>query len=114
MLNLFFVFLGGAIGSLLRFELTNHFTALFAGTFIANFTGCILLGFFHGRTKNIFFTTGFCGGLTTFSGLMFELITYIQNKMYLLFSGYLIMTILSGIAGIYLGEFLSKNRRVEE
>ena len=114
MLNLFFVFLGGAIGSLLRFELAKCFTVLFAGTFVANFAGCILLGFFYGKTKNVFFTTGFCGGLTTFSGLMFELITYIQNKMYLLFSVYLILTIISGIAGIYLGTFLSKNWRTEE
>ena len=56
MLNLFFVFLGGAIGSLLRFELAKCFTVLFAGTFVANFAGCILLGFFYGRTKNVFFT----------------------------------------------------------
>jgi CrcB protein len=85
------VAIGGVLGCLLRWVLSmflNHtFPTLPPGTLAANLIGCyvigIALGFFtlypaFAPEWRLFVTTGFCGGLTTFSTFSAEIVTLLQ------------------------------------
>ncbi len=77
------IFLGGALGALLRAGLAE---ALPAGgpdwpwaTFVVNIAGAALLGYWfttlsHTSYRRPLLTTGFCGALTTFSTVQLELL----------------------------------------
>lgn len=91
-MNLLYIFLGGGIGSLLRYFIglgTHQLLAsqkFPAGTLIANFFSCLLLALFIWFTKNnenhslkLFFITGLCGGLSTFSTFGWETVQLIQQ-----------------------------------
>jgi fluoride exporter len=81
-----YVAVGGAVGSLLRFALSlAQERLLAAGTFpiatsFANILGSALLGLLvawyptRGTGIYLMLGVGFCGGLTTFSTLMFEIL----------------------------------------
>ncbi|MCL4162961.1 UNVERIFIED_CONTAM: hypothetical protein GTU68_002754, partial [Idotea baltica] len=71
------VFLGGGLGSILRFwiskNLNSYFSNFFFGTFLVNILGCLLIGILFGLSfKNhllsqnqvLLLSTGFCGGFT--------------------------------------------------
>lgn len=77
------IFLGGAIGALVRAGLAEAFPAAEAGwpwaTFSVNVVGTGLLGYWftvlpHTRYRRPLLTTGFCGALTTFSTVQLELL----------------------------------------
>jgi CrcB protein len=67
-------FLGGALGSLLRFIISETSTSLVA-LFTLNIVGALLVGFFAGHTwfksesRRNFWSTGFAGGFTTMSAV---------------------------------------------
>ena len=67
-------FLGGALGSLLRFAISETSTSLVA-LFIVNIVGALLVGFFAGHSwfrsesRRNFWSTGFAGGFTTMSAV---------------------------------------------
>ena len=67
-------FLGGALGSLLRFTISETSTSLVA-LFTVNIVGALLVGFFAGHTwfksesRRNFWSTGFAGGFTTMSAV---------------------------------------------
>ena len=75
------IFLGGGLGSVLRFLISQYISIKIEsgipwGTFVVNILGSLLLGaiigFFHKMNLSssqyvVFFTIGFCGGFTTFS-----------------------------------------------
>jgi CrcB protein len=67
-------FLGGALGSLLRFIISETSTSLVA-LFTVNIVGALLVGFFAGHTwfksesRRNFWSTGFAGGFTTMSAV---------------------------------------------
>ena len=78
--NLFFVVLGGALGALLRYAVSEWVStavgALFPwGTLAANLTGCLLIGFLWAASEEVpfssaarlFVLTGALGAFTTFS-----------------------------------------------
>ncbi|GLR18630.1 fluoride efflux transporter CrcB [Portibacter lacus] len=79
MKSILFVFLGGGIGSLLRYGINNlmaSFSEKFPfGTLLVNVLACLLLGFLIGLSaKNLFsqemklfLLVGVCGGFSTFS-----------------------------------------------
>jgi fluoride exporter len=90
MSNLVFVFIGGGLGSLLRYgialALQGKSTFPFA-TFVANAAACVLLGAVlawqlrHGAhdTARLFLATGVCGGFSTFSTFTAESVHLLQQ-----------------------------------
>lgn len=116
------VFLGGGIGSSCRFlisnVLNNNFKLFhYLGTFSVNIIGCILIGIVMGflQKENNFnqnylllFSSGFCGGFTTFSAFANENLDLIKSGNFSLFFLYVISSVVFGIAAAYLGYFIMK------
>ena len=115
------VFLGGGLGSALRYLISKPlnivFHNFFLGTFLVNIVGCLLIGVILGfsaknnvpATNNtLFLATGFCGGFTTFSAFAFEKHGLLKNGELLHFSIYTISSIVVGILAVVLGLWLSR------
>ena len=116
MLNkLFFVFMGGGIGSGLRY-IINVYTLQTnypqSGTLFVNIFGSFLFGiffvFFQNKTPsiNLFLLTGVLGGFTTFSQFSFDVVqlqsvSNLNSIVYIVFS--LFLSIFALFIGIYLG-----------
>ncbi len=93
MKELLYVFIGGGLGSLVRFLLGKwvnsfHNSNFPFGTFIINIVACFVLGFFIGLADQkqilspairLFLVVGFCGGFSTFSAFSSETLTLIQQ-----------------------------------
>jgi CrcB protein len=86
------VAVGGALGCLFRWYLAiflnRYFPAIPPGTLAANLVGCYVIGiaiaFFTAYPHfapewRLFLTTGFCGGLTTFSTFSAEVVLLLQS-----------------------------------
>jgi len=127
MRELLFVFLGGGLGSVLRYSIKliqNHLSlnplsvlgsAIFPWpTMVANVLGCLLIGLFYsvsGRTgmspeMRLFLTTGLCGGFTTFSTFSSEGIDLMRTGHPGLFAAYILLTLLLGLGAVLLGAWL--------
>ncbi|AIR02365.1 fluoride efflux transporter CrcB [Pluralibacter gergoviae] len=89
---LFAVFIGGGTGSVARWMLGMRFNPLHhaipVGTLIANLLGAFIIGaglaWFNRMTDidpmwKLLITTGFCGGLTTFSTFSAEVVFLLQE-----------------------------------
>lgn len=108
MKTILFVFLGGGLGSSLRFyvsTLLNQDELKWIPTISVNILGCLLLGGFLAAFHREYLThhwyillgIGFCGGLTTFSTFSAELFLLIKNAAYLSAITYLFLSIVLGI-----------------
>lgn len=120
--TILYIAIGGAIGSVFRFLTTVLVSKFWSNqfplaTFIANFTGCFLIGLFIGiLTKNQledsnlkwFLVTGFCGGFTTFSAFGMENYNLFQSNNSLMAFGYIALSIILGLFAVWFGLLLSK------
>ena len=114
---LFYIFLGGGIGSVCRYLLTLSInrqltTAFPAGTFAVNVTGCFLIGLLYGvairyswfnAEWRLFLITGICGGYTTFSTFSYEAVGLIREGNYGYFLLYVAGSIVFGLLATMLG-----------
>lgn len=92
MLDYFWVALGGALGSVLRYGVAMLSLRwggnLPYGTLTVNVIGCLIIGMFLPAafkiplSMRLFIVTGFLGGLTTFSTFSFESWTFFQAGLY--------------------------------
>ncbi|HEY4197691.1 MAG TPA: fluoride efflux transporter CrcB [Mucilaginibacter sp.] len=117
MKNLLLIFVGGGIGSVLRYALSRFINAQSVshfpyGTFLVNIIGCFLIGFFVFYTERydtaglqwrLFLVTGLCGGFTTFSTFSLENLTLIDEQRIFLFLTYAISSVALGILATYGG-----------
>lgn len=113
------IFVGGALGALLRAGLAEAFP-LGAGswpwaTFAVNVAGAALLGYWFTalpRTsyRRPLLTTGFCGALTTFSTVQLELLEMIDADRLALAFAYLAVSVAAGLAGVQLATGAARRR----
>lgn len=121
MKQLALVFLGGGVGSMLRYALSKtlnpYFQHFFLGTFLVNIIGCLLIGIIMGLSiKNnllsenqiLLLATGFCGGFTTFSTFAFEKHSLLRSGELFHFSLYTITSIVVGILAVVVGLWLAR------
>ncbi len=115
------VFLGGGIGSVLRFLISktfnNHFQNFFFSTFLVNIIGCLLIGIILGlsfksnylnQNQIALLAAGFCGGFTTFSSFAFENHSLLKAGELFHFSIYTGLSIAVGVGAIAFGLWLAK------
>ncbi len=115
------VFIGGGIGSVLRYLLGKHLNlASFKipyGTFTANIIGCFLIGLVMGyalktnwlsQNHILFLATGLCGGFTTFSAFAYENTFLLKNGDFTTALLYVCTSTIIGIAVTFLGFYISK------
>ena len=116
------IFLGGGMGSVLRYLISAYFNSSenqwYLGTFLVNTIGCLLLGLIIGLSlKNSWISSetglllgaGFCGGFTTFSTFSVEMHALLRVGNYAMFLGYLALSILVGLACVMLGLWISRS-----
>ena len=113
--KLFFVFLGGGIGSVLRYG-TNSILNLYVigqlGTLVVNVLGSFLFGILVsiGEQRsdyfNLFLLTGLLGGYTTFSQFSFDVVT-LQNNGNFYSIIYVLSSVLLSISMALLGIYIA-------
>lgn len=92
--------------------LQNHSLVFPFGTLGANLAGCFLIGVISQLAAvstaispeiRLLLATGFCGGFTTLSSMIFELDRLLRDGELYLGSLYLLGTLLGGYLGLILG-----------
>jgi len=120
--SLILIFIGGGLGSVLRFIIGHYVSKKVEsgipwGTLIVNILGSFLLGAIIGYVDKmnwtssqyiVFFTIGFCGGFTTFSTFSIENAMLIKNGDWVLFLSYTLLSIIIGILTAFGGFLLLK------
>ncbi len=113
------VFLGGGVGSLLRYGLARSLETLPSDfplpTFLANIAACILLGVVTGlaarsavsEPQRLFLITGVCGGFSTFSTFSGESLTLLQSGRVALAALYIVCSVAACLLGVAAGNFIA-------
>lgn len=117
------VFIGGGLGSVLRYWLSmlikyqvNTKLDIF-GTFTVNVLGSLLIGLLIGwlmksetayPNLQLFLIIGFCGGFTTFSTFSFDNVMLLKNSLYTQFILYSLGSLILGVLAVFAGILLVK------
>lgn len=115
------VFLGGGLGSVVRYSIGRGVSVFYVPSFpiatlVANIAACFAVGFFIGAAEHkqllstssrLFWTVGFCGGFSTFSTFSHETLSLLQSSqimslLYVLAS--VLFCLGAVVAGLYLGK----------
>jgi len=109
---------GGFVGSVARYAVTvalQRTTPIIPlGTLTVNVLGCLLMGVLVGRTSSLApevrlaLATGFCGGFTTMSTMMYESATLIKTGEYIHTAVYIVCTFLLCLMAFGLGVYVSR------
>jgi len=116
------VAVGGALGAVLRYAATgwlHTWTGLVfpIGTLTVNVVGSLIIGVVLELTTDrlllpletrLLLTTGFCGGLTTFSTFSYETLALLQEQQWLPAAGNLLLNVVLCIAAASLGVLLAR------
>lgn len=121
MRELLFVFIGGGMGSMLRFIVSMLWKHMSLNpkyaevtfpwpTFIVNILGCFMIGVFYEYSSNwnishemrLLLTTGLCGGFTTFSTFSYEGTMLLHNGYYTVYIAYVFLSIILGLVASFL------------
>ena len=107
---------GGAVGSVLRYLLSllsqRQSVTFPHGTLWANLLGCLIIGIvvtLAATTESLspnlrlLLATGLCGGFTTMSSFIYELMQFMRDREYLYAGGYLVLTLVGCVAMFVLG-----------
>jgi len=122
MKNILLVFIGGGMGSILRYIISkalNKSDSFFPyGTFTANILGSLIIGFILGLliknqsvlspNQSLLLVTGFCGGFTTFSTFAYENQQLIKSGDFLQAGIYTVLSFLVAIISVYGGIYASR------
>ncbi len=119
MKHVLLVFIGGGLGSALRYLIGKQLTSTDGiqfpwGTFTVNLFGSLIIGSVLGylavkhKLSNdfiLFAVAGFCGGFTTFSAFAHESFQFLKNGHTNLFFYYVAASIIFGLVCVWLGYF---------
>ena len=113
--------IGGLLGSLCRYGLSQlaqaHSFVIPLGTLGSNLAGCFVIGMVAQITTGtelispatrLFLATGFCGGFTTLSSLIYELAQMIKAGEWWQAFFYLNVTFIGAVAAYVLGTLVVK------
>ena len=113
---LFWIALGGAAGSVLRYLLggaVQRFSGLSfpAGTLTVNVIGGLVIGALTQHYMNthtspvmrVALVTGFCGGFTTFSAFSIETVGLLEGGEYAKATAYIVLSVTMSIAAAFAG-----------
>lgn len=122
MQNYFIVCIGAAAGGAARYWTSNVVykflpTNMPYGTLVVNVIGSFIIGFVMyyldgseliSPQMRILLTTGFCGGLTTFSTFSFETINLLRDSELLLAGINIILNVVLSLLAVFLAYAISK------
>jgi len=113
---LFWIALGGAAGSVLRYLVGGAAqrmsgSAFPIGTFLVNVTGCFLIGILAQHYMNTqthphmraLLITGLCGGYTTFSAFSLETVGLLQGGEYQKAAAYIVLSLALSVMATFAG-----------
>lgn len=111
------VALGGALGAVSRYGISAWVHGLAGpyfplGTLVVNVLGSFIIGvvlqmttgrFSWSLEARVLVTTGFCGGLTTFSTFSYETLALLEDQQWLAAGGNTLLNVLLCLAATWLG-----------
>lgn len=119
-----YIFIGGGVGSVLRYlaqiSINERMSGIgfpFSwGTFIVNIAGSLLIGLFYSISERwnlsmemrLFITTGLCGGFTTFSTFSNDGLSLLRGEFYGTFLFYALLSIGLGLVAVLAGGAIGK------
>ena len=114
-----YIFIGGGVGSVLRYlaqiSINERMSGIgfpFSwGTFIVNIAGSLLIGLFYSISERwnlsmemrLLLTTGLCGGFTTFSTFSNDGLSLLRGEFYGTFLLYALLSIGLGLVAVLAG-----------
>ncbi len=106
------VAIGGVAGAAIRWSVTELFDRALWSLMSVNSAGAFLLAFLvRGRVTradvHLFLGVGFCGALTTFSTLAFEVAARLDDGNLSDAAGFTIVTVVVGLAGAVTGSLVA-------
>lgn len=115
-MNIILIGLFGSLGVMLRHligQLINFQSSLLSPILISNILGCLLFGFFSQYIDSksnwqAILLIGLCGGLTTFSSFIMEVLKLLKTNQFLNAFLYIFLSVTLGILIIWLGSLIGQ------